>query len=454
MKHNIFAVTLALLALLILSFISIPITNTTKEAETKARLIAGHIYDELNATISRPILISHSMSADRLLSDAIKKEGSLPEKEMEKIMASYLTGIKNTFGYTAAFVISEKTHRYYTPNGISKIIKPESDPYDLWYQLFLRSGKQLNLDTDRDEVYNYRWTVFLNSRLNDTDGTLLGVCGVGLFMDDLQNKIEYEEKMHGIKINFINKQGLVQVDTDYTNIENAYISEAIGDNAGAKEFTYKMRSSGGWRMVRYMEELEWYLVIQQLAKSETTNYLPAIIFLYILILAIAVLSLRFKNKGTIHSLIKSDVTTDSLTQLPNRNYVRDSFGEQGIFNTTRYKSLAMFDIDCFKTINETRDGNAILLDIVGILSAVVGNRGLIFRWAGDEFVCFLEMEAKEAEGLFKGLCSTIKSRLDVTISVGIVEVDLTESIKTNYHRAVQLCYTVKEHGGNGVKRKA
>ena len=113
----------------------------------------------------------------------------------------------------------------------------------------------------------------------------------------------------------------------------------------------------------------------------------------------------------------------------------------------------VFDIDCFKTINETRDGNAILLDIVGILSAMLGNRGLMFRWAGDEFVFFLEMEGKEAEDIFKQICATIKNRLDVTISVGIVEVDLTESIKTNYHRAVQLCYTVKEHGGNGVKRK-
>ena len=453
MKHNLITVSVAVLSLLVLTFISLPIKNTPQEAETKARLVAGHIHDELNGIISRPILVSQSMSADRLLTDALKKESTLPEKEMEKIMASYLTGIKNTFEYTASFVISEKTHRYYTPNGISKIINPENDPYDIWYQFFINSGKQLALDTDRDQVNGYRWTVFLNSRLTDEKGNLLGLCGVGLFMDKLQDRIEYEEQMHGLKINFINKHGLVQVDSDSTNIENAYISEAVTDNAGTQEFTYKIRSSGGWRMVRYIEMFDWYLVIQQLARSETTNYFPGLIALYLLILILTIFSLQFKNKANLHNLIKSDVTTDALTQLPNRNYVRDSFGEQGIFNTTRYKSLAMFDIDCFKTINETRDGNAILLDIVGILSAMLGNRGLMFRWAGDEFVFFLEMEGKEAEDIFKEICVTIKNRLDVTISVGIVEVDLTESIKTNYHRAVQLCYTVKEHGGNGVKRK-
>ena len=76
--------------------------------------------------------------------------------------------------------------------------------------------------------------------------------------------------------------------------------------------------------------------------------------------------------------------------------------------------------------------------------------GIIFRWAGDEFVIFLEMDIKEAESKFMSLCRKIEETLGVTISAGIVKVDLSENIKTNYHRAVQLCYAVKANGGNGV----
>ena len=38
---------------------------------------------------------------------------------------------------------------------------------------------------------------------------------------------------------------------------------------------------------------------------------------------------------------------DALTGLPNRYYFKENFGEHGLFNTVRYKSVAVFDIDGF-----------------------------------------------------------------------------------------------------------
>jgi len=37
------------------------------------------------------------------------------------------------------------------------------------------------------------------------------------------------------------------------------------------------------------------------------------------------------------------------------------------------------------------------------------------------------------------------------VSVGLVEIRPEDTTKTNYYRAVQRCYLVKEMGGNGVK---
>lgn len=455
MKRKVILTVLILSALFITtSQIVPPLLKTSEQEAAKNTLIASHVYDSINSEIQNPIIIAKTMSADFFLMDALRKELSTSEAEMEKFMTEYLNSIKERFGYFAAFVISEKTHRYYTPNGIDKIVNPQNDPYDIWYQLFLDSGKEIDLDTDRDQANGYKWTVFLNARITDSDGKLMGVCGVGLFMEQLQELISAVEKQYNVKVNLIEHNGLVQVDTDSSNIENAYISEAIADNAGPFEFTYRERRFGGFRLTRYMKELEWYLVVQGFGNASGLFATKlSIAFLYLLLLTVIVFTFIRERKKGVHNLVKSASPEDVLTGLPNRNYLKESYGELGVFNTTRYKSLVMFDIDRFKTVNEDRDGDEIILGIVNLAKKTVDERGIIFRWAGDEFVIFLEMTADEAEERFKEFCAEVKRNLDVTVSVGIVEIDFSESIKTNYHRAVQPCYAVKEAGGNGVGRK-
>ena len=80
-------------------------------------------------------------------------------------------------------------------------------------------------------------------------------------------------------------------------------------------------------------------------------------------------------------------------------------------------------------------------------------RGIMFRWSGDEFVLFLEMEITKAKERLKQFLKKTQEKLDVTISAGIVKVDLSVSIKINYYRAVQACYVVKEKGGNDIEER-
>ena len=455
MTHKLIAALLILLtAAQIAVRIAPPLVQKSSQNETKNKMIAAHIHDTLDSSIEKPLTISKAMAADSFLLQALKDEPHTAQHVMEQQMAEYLSTLKEKFNYIQTFVISEKSRRYYTPKGIEKVVNPQEESYDIWYQIFLDSGKEVDLDTDRDQLNDFRWTIFVNVRTTDEDGTTLGVCGVGVFMDRLQEQFMQTEKEYGVKINLIDTDGLVQVDTDTSNIANAYIAEALGDKAGSEAFTYKRRGRSGFRMTRYMKDLEWYLVVQSFSQKESlAGTWFSIITLYILLAAILVTVLIGNRKPNSHYIIKTDLTEDTLTGLPNRNYLKESYGEMGIFNTTRYKSLAMFDIDRFKAINETRDGDRILVTIAELAKKTVDNRGLVFRWSGDEFVLFLEMDGDEAEARLKNFCEEVQKQTDVTVSVGIVDVDLTESIKTNYHRAVQPCYAVKETGGNGVRRK-
>jgi hypothetical protein len=40
----------------------------------------------------------------------------------------------------------------------------------------------------------------------------------------------------------------------------------------------------------------------------------------------------------------------------------------------------------------------------------------------------------------------------MTVSVGLTQISIFDTVRKNYYRAVQYCYLVKEMGGNGVKR--
>ena len=173
-----------------------------QEVET-SHLIAAHIYDTIAKEVYEPITISKTMAADQLLQNLLLEETSYTQDKVEAIFSEYLSQLRDKMGYLSAYVISEQTHRYYTPKGIGKVVNPQTSPYDIWYTLFLESGKKYDLDTDRDQENGYQWTVFVNVRIEDNEGHLLGVCGVGLFMSELQKLVDTFESMYRVKINLI-----------------------------------------------------------------------------------------------------------------------------------------------------------------------------------------------------------------------------------------------------------
>ena len=451
MKQKLPIIIFITISLVLLSFIVPSFLHNKQHEISNNQLVASHIYGLIAGNIERPIGISTGLATDEFLIRTLENEENVPEKAMEEMMSSFLSAVSNQFGYVATYVISDKTHRYYTPNGIAKIVNPKEDPYDNWYPIFLATGLPLQVETDRDQLYDYRWSIFINARIVDSEGKTLGLCGMGLFMDNWQKILQPVEKQYKVKVNLIDKQGLVQLDTDFNNLKNAYISDALNDNANAQTFTHTAKGRSAYRMTRFMPSLNWYLVVQgnNYIEAQVAGTILILLIYFFLIVSIIVLISQQKRVSH-HDLVKSSLPEDELTGLPNRNYLKNSYGELGVFNTTRYKSLAVFDIDHFKIVNDERDGDKIILSIVEIAKEAMDDRGIMFRWSGDEFVLFLEMESEEAEKRFINFCEKAENKIKVTVSVGIVDVDLSVSIKTNYYRAVQACYAIKESGGNGV----
>ena len=108
--------------------------------------------------------------------------------------------------------------------------------------------------------------------------------------------------------------------------------------------------------------------------------------------------------------------TDCLTKVHNRKaFERDKE------YIPKDLSMVMIDIDNLKVINDTRGhsmGDWIIQRLAEILTIEAGTHGRIYRYAGDEFVCFIPRDKVET------FCSAIRNETKkqdaFTVSQGVI----------------------------------
>lgn len=298
-KKILFQIVLVI-TLIVQLLISAVVMNSQKTFFSKKEYdnVTASIYETVVREISNPIYTSMTMAKNTFLIDVLENEENYSEEELVQLMAEYLTLLKDSLGTQTAFVVSEKTHRYYYYDGLNKYINPEVDEHDVWYTIFTNTRKPYDLDVDTDQLNRNSWTVFVNTRIEDTNKKLLGVCGIGISMDKLQEMLSNYEKKFGLKVNFINSEGVVQVDTDSVNIENAYLYDV---QYGREKDGYSYKNANGeYVIMRYVDDLNWYLVIR--------GYLRSITFKEILPLLISSLIVILVNIFAFYFLFKKETS--------------------------------------------------------------------------------------------------------------------------------------------------
>lgn len=411
-------------------------------------MLAGRVNDVVTDEILRPLLVSRTMSNDNLLADWLQHEEEHSLGENAISMQNYLSRLKEEFGYTSAFLISEKSHCYYTYRGFNKIINPLNDPHDKWYPTFLKKNIAFELNADTDQVNGNHWTIFINCRITAPDGTLLGVCGVGVIMDHLRQIMEEYEKQYGVKINLVDSNGLVQMAVDYSDIQRIYLNNI---ELNKSDDNYSVRQSmRKYRISKYLKELGWYLVVQTGGHASASKFIPFFILniisaIILIVLYYLIIYLKEKNGAEKNS---DPNPLDEVTDLPNRIYFTEAYGENGIFNTTRYKCFIVFDIDHFSAEQKKRPDLPLIKLTADIAKRHFDMSGLLLRWRSDTFVVLSEKEIGASMDLCRNFCSQVLEELGITISAGLAQIVLTDSIKKNYYAAMQGCYAAKFAGGN------
>lgn len=157
-------------------------------------------------------------------------------------------------------------------------------------------------------------------------------------------------------------------------------------------------------------------------------------------------------------------THDMLTELYNRFSFENSLTEALDSLDEKHPShLAFIDLDKFKFINDTAGhlaGDRLLRNMALMITATVGETGMVARIGGDEFaVLFKDVTQAEALGCCQDICDQAgryefvweDQTFGIGTSIGLATLKSSmQDIKAVLHHADQACYTAKKSGRNQV----
>lgn len=123
-------------------------------------------------------------------------------------------------------------------------------------------------------------------------------------------------------------------------------------------------------------------------------------------------------------------------------------------------SLILFDIDFFKSINDTYGhaaGDSILVEMADLVTLNIRQGDFLFRWGGEEFTIIApHSDCGEAATLAEKIRKIIEQyrfsiMKTVTCSFGVTQFSREESIKTFFKKADKAMYIAKTGGRNRVE---
>lgn len=464
---------LVLSALLLVAFTALSVFNYRTMADaihdeivsSSLPLLQENLYTEILTDLSPALNISSMMASDSFLI----RWAEAGEREPER-MIEYLETIHRQYGYFSVFFVSNRTWNYYHHTGITKRISPD-DAHDDWYFDFVASDIASRLDVDTNEAADDRLTIFVNYRLTDFTGELLGVTGVGLEMDGFAAFLRSRQQKYNRTIYLVDRDGLVQAHPDLTRIHATRIGDdpdlapvaaaLLTPSDAPVDATYTRDRNRYLVSSRYIPELDWFLFVEQ---NETASLRSARSNLWRTILvglavSVAIISLSAMTMRRFDAHMEVLATTDELTGAANRRAFNTRFSEARSRADREGSplSLIIFDVDEFKGVNDRfghQAGDRVLRRISDTVRGALRPNDFLTRWGGDEFAILVEGTADAARTLAERirvrLADAGAADVPVTISIGIAEYAAGEAADPLVRRADQALYQAKLAGRNRI----
>ncbi len=175
------------------------------------------------------------------------------------------------------------------------------------------------------------------------------------------------------------------------------------------------------------------------------------------------LDLRSFNEFAIKQELIRLNTIDPLTQASNRTKLIADYDLWSAYCRRYHQplSLALFDIDRFKPINDDfghQKADQVLINLISLIKEQLRKTDIIARWGGDEFiVMFPGIEPEKAEQVLHRIRQHLHDKpltdsIFVTCSFGVAGLRPEADLDALIHEADVLMYQAKKAGGDCVLR--
>lgn len=162
--------------------------------------------------------------------------------------------------------------------------------------------------------------------------------------------------------------------------------------------------------------------------------------------------------------LQNTAMTDFITGLENRRSMTHKMKVElaKLKKSDRHLVLMMLDIDNFKKINDTYGhecGDTVLQVIALIMNAVVGNKGIIARWGGEEFLIMLfNTDVESGQVIAEEIRQSIEispfcyqnTLLSLTVTLGLTALNNEISLDACIRKADEALYQGKKGSKNCV----
>ena len=178
---------------------------------------------------------------------------------------------------------------------------------------------------------------------------------------------------------------------------------------------------------------------------------------------------KFLSGGNIENAYHEEIyrltTVDGLTQIFNRRYFLEQLDRE-VSRAKRYRrelSLILFDIDHFKTINDTFGhlaGDYVLKQLATVVKGKIRREDILARYGGEEFAIILpEIDATNASSFAEKIRKLVEkapfkfedTKITVTVSVGVATCADPDDAPALIKRADDKLYEAKGAGRNVVR---
>lgn len=238
--------------------------------------------------------------------------------------------------------------------------------------------------------------------------------------------------------------------------------ESLEDSDFGLWFTHKGRNlfNGRSEFMQIQREIE--VIDTQLQAIKQEGVLPD---RFVASLHRSIRKIVFLMDSIFHNIEQIETGRDPLTKVLNRRFLDVVVQNEISFALAKNKhfSIALFDIDNFKSINDTFGhlaGDEILCFVANTITSSLRVNDYVFRYGGEEFLIVLtetDVEAahKCAERIRLAICHTpvtLRSEQQVRVSVsgGVTTLHGQTNVRTLINRADQALYTAKAKGRNRV----